>query len=265
MAKLRKLVALTAVAVIAIVAAGYFLVVSPKNAAAADLRAQADKETTSQGRLKAQIAMLTQDEKHAAQYQAQLAALKLHMPDGTDQPSFIREVYKAADAASVDLTDVTPGLPVAPSFAAAVAPKPAATDAASGAGSSASAATSAPPAPAAVNPLLSLSVIPVAMTVSGTYDEVKDFLDRVSRFRRAYLVSGVNLSIAPAVATAPAPGAPAAGAAVGPSYSGRLTAVISGSVFSAGAPGVVGTVLPPTPSPSPTATKTTAPASGRKK
>jgi Tfp pilus assembly protein PilO len=263
MANARKLVALTAFAVIAIVAAGYFLVVSPKNAAAADLRAQADKETTSQGQLKAQIAMLTQDEKHAAQYQAQLAALKLHMPDGTDEPSFIREVYKAADASTVDLTDVTPGLPVAPSITAQVAPKPTATDTGT---SSPSATSSGPPAPAAVNPLLSLSVIPVAMTVSGTYDEVKDFLDRVSRFRRAYLVSGVNLSIAPVVVAAPAPGAPAVvGGVIPPSYSGRLTAVITGSVFSAGAPGVVGTVLPPTPTASPSVTKTAAPASGRKK
>jgi hypothetical protein len=116
-----------------------------------------------------------------------------------------------------------------------------------------------------VNPALSLSVIPVAMTVSGTYDEMKDFLDRVSRFRRAYLISGVNLSVAATVAATPALGTTQPAGPAAPSYSGKLTAVITGSVFSAGAPGVVGTVLPPTPTASPSVTKTAAPASGRKK
>jgi type IV pilus assembly protein PilO len=259
MANMRKLIALTVVAALAIVAAGYFLLVSPKNAEAADLDAQAAKEASSQGALRQQIAMLSQDEKHAATYQAQLDTLKVHMPDQLDEPAFIREVVKAAGLANVVLSDITPGTPTTPT-AQLLAPKPVptATDTATDAAStSASASPATAPVPAAVDPSLGLSVIPVGLHVSGTYSNVADFLRRLNKLNRAFLVQNVSLAIAqPPAAPAAAPGsAPAAAAA--PAYSGRLDATISGSIFSAGSPGVIGVVDTPTVTPTPTASAAT--------
>ncbi|MEA2484668.1 MAG: hypothetical protein QOC55_2615, partial [Thermoleophilaceae bacterium] len=170
MANMRKLIALTVAAALAIVAAGYFLLVSPKNAEAADLEDQAAKQASTQNALRQQVAMLSQDEKHAATYQAQLDTLKVHMPDQLDEPAFIREVVKAAGLANVILSDITPGPPTAPA-AQQLAPKPVATATAAAttdASPSPSVATAAAPVPAAVDPSLGLSVIPVSLHVSGT-------------------------------------------------------------------------------------------------
>ncbi|MCW2751894.1 MAG: hypothetical protein JWR83_3004, partial [Aeromicrobium sp.] len=238
MANIRKLVALAVAAALAIVAAGYFLLVSPKNAEAADLETQAAKETSTQDGLRQQIAMLTSDERHEAAYQAQLTSLKVHMPDQTDEPSFLREVVTAADSANVRLNDITPGAPTAPS-AQSVAPKPVATAAAGDAGATPAASSAVPAAAAPVDPSLGLSVIPVSLHISGTYSEVEDFLLRLTRLHRAFLVQNVQLSIAASVAPATAAGA---AAPVTQTYSGRLDAAITGSVFSAGAPGVIGTI-----------------------
>jgi hypothetical protein len=106
-----------------------------------------------------------------------------------------------------------------------------------------------------------MSVIPVAITVTGTYVGIEDFLSRTQQFRRAFLVSGVNLAIADVSAVSangPATSASATAAPVN-SYSGLLKASITGSVFSSSPPGEVGTVVA-TPSASPTQTRAVTPA-----
>lgn len=261
---MRKLVALTVVAALAIVAAGWFLLITPKNAEAADLRTQAADESSEHDALRRQIAMLTADEKNTTKYEKALADLRRHMPDELGQPSVIREIYKAADASGVGLTEVLPGAPIA--GAVVITPEPTEKEDATSTASakpSAKASTSAgakPPArKAAVVPDVAVSQIPMSLTVTGTYVQVKEFLHRVANFRRAFLVASVNLSIAQPAAEATADGSDAPP----PSYSGELTAVISGAVFSAGPPSLLGTVESATTSPR-TASATASPAGANK-
>ncbi|MCU1676633.1 MAG: hypothetical protein JWM93_1391 [Frankiales bacterium] len=251
MANVRKLVTGTVVAALALVAAAWFLLISPKNAQAADIQAQATEEASGHTSLKQQLAMLTEDEKHAVSFAKQLTELQRHMPDDTSEPALIREIYKAADKSGVDLSDVTPGAPIA-----SLTPPPAAKPTPTSTSSTSSSASSTADAEAAPAPkpkaAVGLSQIPITMTVTGTYTQIKDFLDRVSKFQRAFLVSGVSLTIAQPVA----PPADASGvAATGPSYSGDLSVTVTGAVFSVGSPLTVGeTESTPTAQPSPSTT-----------
>ena len=265
MANTRKMVIMTVVAALAIVAAGWFLLITPKNAEAADLQTKATEQAAGDGALKQKLAMLVQDEKHGAQFQARIADLKRHMPDDTGEPALIREIYKAADFAHVSLIDVTPGAPIA-----GTVPPPAVTATAtatgSGSPSPSDSATDAAPRPAPRAQESGLSQIPVTMTLKGNYTQIKVFLDRISKFQRAFLVSGVNLTIAPAdtpaAGAAPAAAGGPAGPAV-PAYSGRLSVIVSGAVFSVGSPSVVG-VNEPTPTPATTVVPSASPSRSAK-
>ena len=240
MSGIKKLAALTAIGSLLIVVAGWCVLISPKNAAAAETRAQAEEERASHASLERQIEMLVEDEKRVPQYQAALSKLKQRMPDAVSEPALIREIYREANASDVLLRSITPAVPTTATLVQVAAPSAsAASSGATGTGAAptpGAEATEAPPAPAGPTKVQGLSQIPVNIQVVGTYDELKDFLNRLANFDRAFLVASVDIKIA---------AVEAAEGAVGPApYGGLLAAGIGGIVFSAGDPAVVGTIDP---------------------
>lgn len=216
MSKSRQWATLTAVVCLAVLAAGWFLVIKPQRAHASALRTQADGVKAQSAQLQTQVAQLRQQQKDLPAQQKLLSQIATKIPDNPALPSLIRQLSAAADGAGVNLVSLAPGQPSLASAAAV-------------ARSTSAAATGAArrPAPAAASPL---ATIPLMVSVQGSYFNVEQFFSAVESLNRAMLVTGFSLapasgSSAPAGASAPSAGS---AASLPP---GTLNAQITASVF----------------------------------
>ena len=183
MDKLKQWVALTVVGVLAVLAAGWFLVVSPKRSAAADLRTQAATQQQGNMGLRAQLATLKAQAKDLPQKQAALAAVAAKVPDNPALPSLIRALSKAADDAGVELVSLAPSAPVPATGAAAAAAAPPT------AAKTGTTLTTAPAGSAAGT----LQQIALTINVIGGYFQVEQFFDRLENLTRALKVGGFTM------------------------------------------------------------------------
>lgn len=180
--------------ILLVLVAGWFLVVSPKLAAAADLRQQTEAAQSTTGTLQAQIASL---QAQAADLPAQQRRLKTYrelVPATADLPGLIHSLTTAARTAQADLVAISPATVSAPS---SEAPSPAAPSPAAGA---------AEPSPGveSTGPILpgsttaaggsSAAVIPVSITVGGKYFILERFLSALETLPRALVVNSVALT-----------------------------------------------------------------------
>ncbi len=206
MDKTRQWSILTAVGVIAVLVAGWFLLVSPQRSHAADLRSQAAAQQQSNATLQSKVSMLRQQAKDLPRQQARLAEIAKKVPDNPALPPLIRALSDAADTSGVDLVSLAPSPPTAVTSVTGTAT----------AQSAAKAAPGATP----------LAQIPVSIQVRGTYFNVEQFFNAVESLSRAMLVTG--LSMAP-IASSGAP-TQAGQKAIAP---GSLTATVTAKVFMA--------------------------------
>jgi Tfp pilus assembly protein PilO len=175
MNKTRQWALLTAVACLAIIAAGWFIVVKPQRAHAAQLRTQAKSMQSSNGELQSQVNQLKQQQKDLPAQQKQLSQIATQIPDNPALPSLIRQLSAAADGAGVNLVSLAPSTPT---VAAATPAAPATTT-----------TTKTATAPAAP-----LATIPISVQVQGTYFNVVQFFAAVENLSRAMIVTGFTLS-----------------------------------------------------------------------
>jgi Tfp pilus assembly protein PilO len=180
-------VASAVVAIFVILAAGWFLAISPTMAAADESRAQTALERDHNARLKQQIATLKEQFTHLEEYKAQLAGLRVQLPPQEDLSSLNTELQSLVASAGLTTTDF--GVTTAQAFVpvAAVA-APAAVAAAT------AAASPTPAAPANSAPSVAgLYAVPLSITVVGTYDATLTFLDSLqTTTSRLYLVGSVT-------------------------------------------------------------------------
>ncbi len=200
MDKTRQWSILTAMGVIAVLVAGWFLLVSPQRSRAGDLRNQAASQQESNASLQSKVDMLRQQAKDLPRQQARLADIARKVPDNPALPALIRALSDAADTSGVDLVSLAPA-------------PPAAVTAATGTAKAAQAATP-------------LAQIPVSIQVQGTYFNVEQFFNAVESMPRAMLVTGVSMAPLAGAGTTPPPGQKA----VAP---GSLTATVTARVFMA--------------------------------
>ena len=179
MDKLKQWIAFTVLAVVAVLAAGWFLLVSPKRADADTLSQQAAVQVTANSTLQTQLAVLKSQAKNLPQQQAKLSAVAAKIPDNTAEPSLIRALDAAATAAGVELVSIAPAQPVA-----VVAPATVAAPVKGAAGA-------APQAAAASAGLL--QSITVSINVVGSYFQVEQFFDGLENLSRATKVTGFSL------------------------------------------------------------------------
>lgn len=187
----------TVFAALVILAATYFLAVSPMLATASDTRAEVASTQLSNDLLQLKIKKLAADFAKLPEYKADLAAIRVQIPVGADLSGYLRQLDTIAVAHSVTVTavgpspaqTVVPAVPaVAPAAAAAPTPAPTATvSAAPAAGASAAAAPAANAAP------VGFAAIPFTLTVVGTYDNALAFLsDLQNATPRLFLVTGLT-------------------------------------------------------------------------
>jgi Tfp pilus assembly protein PilO len=225
MDKLKQWVALTAVACLALSAAGWFLLISPKRAEAADLRMQSQERLQANADLENQLQVLKAQAKDLPKEQAKLAAVAAKIPDNPALPGLIRSLIEAADASGVELVSITPSTPTLVAPAAPVAPV------ATEEGAAQTAPDPAAPAPAAAGPATGpagqLAEVPLTISVVGDYFQVQQFLNAVEELSRAVKVTTVDLT--PGASPTAGNGGDSSAVEQGRS----LTASISGSIYMA--------------------------------
>lgn len=211
MKDVRQLTALAVVAAIAVLAAGWFLLVSPQRSKATDLHSQQTAEESRTHSLLNQIQQLKAERQELPQVQAELAKIALRLPANPSLPALVGELTKAADGAKVDLQTITPAAPVATTTAATGPQTLPAKGTATGQG--------------AATPTGTLMQVPVTLTAVGSYFELELFLSNLEHLQRAMFIPSINIVPGNPLAKAPAAGTPAA------SWTGDLTATIQGVVF----------------------------------
>jgi Tfp pilus assembly protein PilO len=223
MDKLKQWVALTVVGCLAIMAGGWFLLVSPKRTEAADVRAQAVAQESTNDGLRNELEVLKAQAKDLPKKQAELARVAAKIPDNPGLPSLIRALTAASTSAGVAFVSVTPGPPAA--VAAPAAAAPAAPAAGAAAPAAAPAAPADPNAPAPASPAGALAAIPISINVVGGYFEVSQFLANLENLPRALRVT--NLTLAPGSSPSDK------GDAKSKDDGSSLTSTITGSVYMA--------------------------------
>jgi len=223
MEKMRQWSILTAVGVIAVMAAGWFLLVSPQRSHASDLQSQAASQQSANDGLRARVAQLEAQKKGLPAQQRLLDEIAAKIPASPELPALIRQLSTAAEAAGVDLVTLAPTAPAPVTVTAPAAP-------ATSTGTTSTtdtAATTGTPAATPAAPVSSLFQIPVTVTVRGTYFNLTSFFRNVEKLNRAMQVP--QWKIAPAEGGGPSTSGDAAAANAAPSD--QLTATLNTIVF----------------------------------
>src|SRR5437763_5636105 len=128
MEKMKQWSMLTALGVVGVMAAGWFLLVSPQHAHAKDLRTQAQGVQATTNSLDQQIQQLKEQQKGVAAQQRTLAHIATQIPDNPALPTLIRQLSAAAHDSGVTLVSLAPAQPtvVTPAVAATGTPTTAA-------------------------------------------------------------------------------------------------------------------------------------------
>jgi Tfp pilus assembly protein PilO len=174
MEKLKQYVVLAIVGCLVVLAAGWFLLVSPKRTQAADLRTQAAAEVTANAQLETQLQVLKAQAKDLPKQQARLAAVAAKIPSNPALPGLIRALTTASTSAGVELVSVTPSSPV---LVAGATPAAAAT-------------TAAPSATDAGQ----LAAIPLTVNVVGGYFQAEQFVANLESLPRSMRVTNLKLN-----------------------------------------------------------------------
>jgi Tfp pilus assembly protein PilO len=196
MTKSRTWTVGTAVLVVLILLAGWFLLVTPKRSHAADLQAQATSAKAANLSTAGQIKALQAQQQKLPAAESQLSQFKVQIPANPQLPAFIRSLESAATASGVYLTSISPANPTAMTSAAA-APAPAPTASASAASGSAAATAPAAAAPqSTVVPGLNSGVynIEAQLVVAGSYAGLEAFEHQLEGMQRSVLVHTISIS-----------------------------------------------------------------------
>jgi Tfp pilus assembly protein PilO len=177
MTKLRQWSVATAVVVVAVLAGGWFLLVSPQRSHASQLRKQAASVESSNATLQTQVDELRAQERNLPAQQAWLAQFAERIPNNPGLPALIRQLSSAADSAGVDLNSLSPGPPALVSQ------------------TQSSGAVTLPTSS-------SLAQISVAITANGPYFNLEQFFANLESLRRVLIVD--SFSVAPAGSTSSA-------------------------------------------------------------
>jgi len=212
---------LTALACVAVLVAGFMLLVQPQSARAQSVSAQAQTVQSQTQQLRVHLATLQEQSRNLASEQVKLDRIVQQLPPGPQLSNLTRQLDKVAKDSHVDLVNVIPGQP-APFLATVASPpgkaaaKPSATTPTAGVAASSATAGSG------------LLAIPIGLTASGDYFNLERFLDSLEGLQRSMLVDGFTVTYQP-----PKTGAPSATPQIG---SGELTVNIQTRVFLTAAP-----------------------------
>lgn len=190
MDQLKKWVTLSVALSVLVLAAGWFLAVSPKRSEAAELRVQAEQQVSANSSLETQLQVLKAQAKDLPKEQAKLAAVAAKIPADPALPSLVRALLEASERSGVELVSVAPG---APEVVAAAVPAP--VEAPVEGQTTPDPAAPVDPAAAPVSLAGQLANISLAINVVGDYFELQQFVAALEGLPRALRVQ--DLAITP--------------------------------------------------------------------
>jgi Tfp pilus assembly protein PilO len=173
MEKMRQWSLLSGLAVVGVLAAGWFLLISPQRAHAKDLGTQAAAQQSSAASVQSQVQQLKQQQKGEPAQQRKLMQIAAQIPDNPQLPALIRELSTAAHDSGVSLESLAPSQPMA-----VVSTTP-------------TGGTTAAGSTAAASPL---AQIPITIQVTGSYFNIETFFRSIEHLDRAMLVAGFTVS-----------------------------------------------------------------------
>ncbi len=189
MSRIQQWIAGTVVAVLVIVAAGWFLAIAPQKHKVSNLGSQANAQEQTNSGLRTRLTTLKVARDAVPSEQAEVAAITQKIPNDPAMPNYVRALTVIAQKTGVELVSIAPGAPTPVSVAAPVVPAATAAAAPSVAPSTAAAA------PAVALPAVSLQAITVSLSVQGGYFQIQQFTDALQKLARTTVVSA--LAIAP--------------------------------------------------------------------
>jgi Tfp pilus assembly protein PilO len=227
MTDMRKWSVGAAVLVLAILAAGWFLLVAPKHHATADLKTKSTSQVQANAQLQQQIQVLQAQQQDLPQQQAKLASLSTQIPGNPALPTLIRDLTAAANKVGLSIDSMAPAPPVAlvaPLAAVAPVPPASTTDTSGGTDSTDSTATTTTTPVAPPVATSTLFQVPLTLSVTGSYFEVEQFLNKLEGMKRSILISGLTMTPGSGVSTTTTSGGSDASAS-------DLKVVLTGRVF----------------------------------
>ncbi len=203
---------------LALLAATWFLLISPRRAAAAETRIQTEAQVSQAEVLQQKIKTLKVQYADLPKRRAELKAISKELPAEAAVPKLVRDLQMYAAQAGVTLDTLTPGSPALVTAEGTPAP-------------AAGAAVATASAPQLVG-------IPIALTINGDYFEASLFIKNLqTKLDRALLISAVSVAPGSDVSTTTAApttstATPAVVAPTAPAVdSDVVTATITGSIF----------------------------------
>lgn len=185
MSTTRKWVIGAVLVVVVVMAAGWFLLVGPQRAKAAELRAETVKVHTSSAALRTQLDVLTAQAKLLPAKQAELAQFARQIPSNAALPTTIRELQKAATNAGVRLVSIAPSTPAPFGAPAPQRLVPAAAVPQAG--------STAPATPQAAAPT-ALQTVLWTTQVTGSYVQLQQFVANLEALTRMFLVTSYSMT-----------------------------------------------------------------------
>ena len=186
MSRIQQWAAGTVVALLLIVAAGWFLAIAPQKHKVSNLKAQSASQEQANSNLRVKLTTLKAQVPAVQSEQQVVDAVTRNIPNAPDMPDYVRALTTIAAKNGVELVSIAPAVPAA--VAVPVAVVPTATPSAS-----APAATAA--APVAAAPAVSLQAIPVQLTVQGGYWQIQQFTAALQQLPRSTVITSVAMAL----------------------------------------------------------------------
>lgn len=191
----RKWSVLTTLLVVAIFAASWFLLIAPKRSDAAALKTQTVSQEGANDRLVQQLSVLKAQQAELPEQRAALSVLRTQIPDNPALPTLIRNLTAAGRKVGADITSMAPSLPTVVAGVQPAAPAAPATEATGTTADTGTATAPGTPAPAAPAVGTQLYQVPLALTVTGSYFELEQFVNRLEGLKRSFLVTGFTVTV----------------------------------------------------------------------
>lgn len=160
MTRSRQYILLGALASIAVLVAGWFLLVSPAHKKVEDISAQADSQRSTNSGLQAQVSALQAIARDLPRQEAATKALAAKVPTSAELPDLLRTLRATADKSGVTLSGI------------------------------------APTAPAPLTTAPGVEGVDVTLSVAGDYVALESFEVALENLPRAFLVTGFTIQSA---------------------------------------------------------------------
>ncbi len=174
----------TAVAVVLILLAGWFLLVSPTKANATDIEEQAASQAQANVQLASKIEQLKVQAADLPAQEAKLAKFRQKIPAQPALPSFIRSLTDISKKSGVALISLEPQTPQALSVPEQAAP--ATTEDGAAADSGTVTLDTSPPS--------QVQFVQTQVTIQGGYFNTEQFLTKLEGLKRSFLVTGFDIN-----------------------------------------------------------------------